>query len=193
MKVVLASKSPRRSELLAGQGVHFEVRPSLSEPLPPEGASPEEAVEFISRGKAMGVPRSPGEIVIAADTLVYIDGTLLGKPHSPQEASQMLRRLSGRSHTVVTGFTVACDRGTITRCEATSVRFRSLTDREIEAYVESGEPMDKAGAYGIQGRAALFVEGIDGDYFNVMGLPLCSLFLALRDLGFEPEDLRKTD
>lgn len=126
---------------------------------------------------------APGDVIIAADTIVCLDGDILGKPHTAEEAGDMLRRLSGREHEVYTGVTVMKDGGIHCGAERTSVRFRALTPGEIAAYVATGEPMDKAGAYGAQGRGSLFVEGITGDFFNVMGLPLCRLGRMLNEIG----------
>ncbi len=186
MSIILASASPRRRELLENVGVRdMKIIPAHGEEHAPEGASAAEAVAAISRGKAAEVAEqcAPGDVIIAADTVVCVDGDILGKPHSEEEAKTMLRRLSGREHEVYTGVTVIY-RGEM-RCsvERTLVRFRAMTAAEIDAYVATGEPMDKAGAYGIQGVAGLFVEGITGDYFNVMGLPVCRLGSMLNDMG----------
>lgn len=141
--------------------------------------SPLTEVPRVGLRKAQAIPRREGDIVVAADTVVYCGGRILGKPHSRQEAAEMLRLLSGRSHQVITGLTVLTDEAVRSVAEVTEVFFRPLTDREIESYIDSGDPMDKAGAYGIQGRGALFVEKINGDYYNVMGLPLCRLWQIL--------------
>ena len=149
--------------------------------------SPAQLVEELSRQKARAVAGAsdPGDLVIAADTVVAIDGRVLGKPHDREEACAMLSALSGREHTVYTGVTVCRDDRMLTQHEATQVRFRPLSPREIQAYVDSGEPMDKAGAYGVQELGALLVEGIRGDYFNVVGLPLCRLGQMLSQFGVE--------
>lgn len=186
MAIVLASASPRRRELLENVGVKdMVIIPAHGEERAPEGASADEAVMAISRGKALEVAEqcSPEDVIIAADTVVCLDGCILGKPHDEAEAAEMLRRLSGREHEVFTGVTVM--RGADVHCgvERTLVRFRALTAAEIAAYVATGEPMDKAGAYGAQGVASLFVEGITGDFFNVMGLPMCRLGRMLSNLG----------
>jgi septum formation protein len=176
--LVLASASPRRRELLAGLGFAFRVRPS--DYREDDGAlAPAAAARAHARGKAEAVALAePGALVIGADTLVVVDGFALGKPRDAADAAAMLRRLSGRAHTVITGLALAryepgCQRLT-SRVEASEseVRFRALSEAEIAAYVTAGEPFDKAGAYGIQGLAAQFVTGITGCYFNVMGLPL---------------------
>ncbi len=185
MKVILASGSPRRKELLEMLCVkNLEVIPAKGEEAAHPELSPAELVCELSRCKAAEVaPSDPDAVTIGADTIVVIDGEVLGKPRDERDAADMLRRLSGRSHTVYTG--VTCIRGerTIIRAERTEVRFKVLTEREIAAYIATGEPMDKAGAYGAQGFASLFVEGLDGDFFNVMGLPLCALGTMLNELG----------
>lgn len=188
MKIVLASQSPRRKELLARMGVEeFEICPSADEELAPEGLTPDGLVEYLSAEKARQVAGrfGPEDIIIAADTVVAVDGRVLGKPRSRDEAVEMLTLLSGRSHAVYTGVTVCRGGAVCTEHERTRVTFRPLTGAEIEAYVDSGEPMDKAGSYGIQGLGCLLVEGIEGDYYNVMGLPVCRLGQMLRRVGLD--------
>ena len=188
MSVVLASGSPRRKELLEMLGFKdLVILPAKGEEKPPAGAGPEETVLSLAAAKAGEVSRLCREedLIIAADTVVWIDGRILGKPHSEEEAGRMLRRLSGASHQVYTGVCVQKGGETLLECEVSTVRFRPLTEEEIAAYVRSGEPMDKAGAYGAQGLGALFVQGIEGDFFNVMGLPLCRLGLMLKKQGVE--------
>lgn len=187
MGIILASGSPRRRELLALMGVgDFTVRPADIAETVEEGLSPDRVVLSLSRQKADAVAAGlPGELVIAADTVVAYDGAILGKPHSAAQAAEMLRALSGRVHRVYTGFTLRRGEQVESGCEETEVSFRELTDSEIAAYVSTGEPMDKAGAYGIQGYGALLVQGIRGDYFNVMGLPVCRLGIALRNYGVD--------
>ncbi len=188
MSIILASQSPRRRQLLGQIGLdHFIVRPARGEEVMDPALSPAQLVEELSRQKAREVAGAsdPGDLVIAADTVVAIDGRVLGKPHDREEACAMLSALSGREHTVYTGVTVCRDDRMLTQHEATQVRFRSLSPREIRAYVDSGEPMDKAGAYGVQELGALLVEGIRGDYFNVVGLPLCRLGQMLSQFGVE--------
>ena len=189
MGIVLASASPRRKQLLEMLGLRdLVVMPAPNgEEAPPEGASPAETVEYIALGKARAVAalRPKEDTVIAADTLVYLNGEPLGKPKDPADAYRMLRLLSGNRHTVYTGLAVISGGKTVTRAEATDVFFRELSDREIARYVATGEPMDKAGAYGAQGRAAVFIRGIDGDFFNVMGLPLCALSEILDGFGVD--------
>lgn len=189
MKLILASQSPRRRELLERMGLtEFEIRPAAGEEIASPDLAPAQLVEELSRQKALEIALTAGadDVIIAADTVVAADGQVLGKPHSTQEAQQMLRFLSGRTHTVYTGITVRQGQQVLTQHEATDVVFRSLTESEIATYVATGEPMDKAGAYGIQGRGCVLVEGIRGDYYNVMGLPVCRLGLMLRNFGVEP-------
>lgn len=188
MAIILASQSPRRRQLLAQIGVtDFIIRPALGKESAPPGLSPQQLVEHLARQKGQEVAHTaqPQDLIISADTVVAIDGQVLGKPATPQQAQQMLQVLSGRQHTVFTGVSVCKDGQCLTGHEATAVRFRPLTQREIAAYVRSGEPMDKAGAYGVQGLGALLVEGIDGDYSNVVGLPLCRLGRMLAQLGVD--------
>ncbi len=183
MQLILASASPRRRELLSLFQIPFAVRSAdIDETMDP-AASPEEEVGRVSALKAWAVPAEPGDVVIAADTIVVCQGQVLGKPHSREEARRMLRLLSGRDHQVMTGCTVLSPRGRETFTEITDLHFRELTDAEIDRYVAGGEPMDKAGAYGIQGGAALFCTGMQGDYYNVMGLPVCRLYQSLKKLA----------
>lgn len=186
MDIILASGSPRRRELLEQIGVkkYRIVSPDVDEHV--EGhPAPEELVELLSRRKAEAVGAKAGAdaLVIAADTVVALDGAILGKPHSREEAAAMLAALSGREHAVYTGLTVLRGNRLVTGHERTAVTFRTLTGAEIDRYVATGEPMDKAGAYGIQGVGALLITGIEGDYFNVMGLPVCRLGRVLAEFG----------
>lgn len=188
MAIILASQSPRRRELLGQMGISdFIIRPARGEEKAAPGLSPARLVEALSLQKGLEIASAaaPGDLVIAADTVVAVDGRVLGKPHSREEAAAMLSSLSGRAHTVYTGVTVCRDGEVRTEHEATAVRFRSLTSAEIDAYVATGEPMDKAGAYGIQGYGALLVEGIEGDYSNVVGLPVCRLGRMLARFGVD--------
>lgn len=183
--IVLASKSPRRQELLRLLGVEFQIiTEDIDETMDPS-LRPQDEVRRVSRCKADAVlPLTvPEDIIISADTIVVLDGRVMGKPKSEQEAVQMLRSLSGRTHHVMTGLTVRQNARVESVTVITEVTFRDLSEREIAAYVASGEPMDKAGAYGIQGGASVFVSGIAGDYFNVMGLPVCTLTQLLRIFG----------
>ncbi|MBQ9148604.1 MAG: septum formation protein Maf [Oscillospiraceae bacterium] len=185
MNLILASASPRRKELMGLYHIPFQIRAAdIDETMDPN-RSPFEEVGRVSRLKALTTAREAGDVVVAADTIVVCGGKVLGKPHSEAEAVEMLTMLSGRDHQVMTGVTVLRDEKTLTFTEVTDLHFRDLTHREIRAYVASGEPMDKAGAYGIQGGAALFCTGMTGDYYNVMGLPVCRLGQALRELAPE--------
>jgi len=187
LPVILASKSPRRSELLTRMGVDFVVAPAEGDESVDAALTPAEAVAEISARKAQAVcaAAQTGQIVIACDTVVALDGKIFGKPTDRADAAAMLRALSGRTHEVFSGLTVCTATHTETVCERTAVKFRELDDREIEAYLQTGEPFDKAGAYGIQGVGALLISAIDGDYYNVMGLPVCRLLALLRAFGMQ--------
>lgn len=185
MQLILASSSPRRRELLGLFGIPFVIRAAdIDETMDP-GLPPEQEVARVSRCKALAVPRQKDDVVIAADTIVVCEGRVLGKPHSPREAEEMLTLLSGRDHQVMTGCTIAAGERVQTFTEITDLHFRPLEPEEIRRYVATGEPMDKAGAYGIQGGAALFCRRMEGDYYNVMGLPVCRLWQQLRHLAPE--------
>lgn len=181
MRMILASQSPRRKELMGLFQKPFTVRVAdIDETMDPQ-KPPEEEVARVSRQKAMAVKAEPDETVIAADTIVVCDGQVLGKPKDEADAFRMLSMLSGRTHQVMTGLTVLRGDVCVSTTEITDVCFRELTAGEIEAYIATGEPMDKAGSYGIQGGAALFVSRLEGDYFNVMGLPVCKLGMILKE------------
>lgn len=183
--LILASASPRRRELLGRFAVPFRVIPARGAETAPEGLTPGELVRCLAEHKAAEVAEGEGpeSVIIAADTVVEIDGEILGKPGTPERAAEMLRRLSGRTHRVWTGVCVRQGERILSAAEETAVRFRELEEEEIRAYVVTGEPMDKAGAYGYQDRACLFVERIEGDYFNVVGLPMDRLGRMLREFG----------
>ena len=185
-KIVLASASPRRHELLGRIGItEFDIRiPEVEESFP-EGLTPQQVVEHISREKAEAAAKlcTADEIVITADTMVFLDHERLGKPRDEADALRMLTALQGRHHTVCTGVTVRRGERVIPESETTQVYFRSAAKEELLAYIATGEPMDKAGAYGIQGKGALLVEKLDGDFFNVMGLPLLRLSRMLAHFG----------
>jgi len=185
MTYILASASPRRKELLELAQLPFAVHVPNAEEIIPPGLAPAQCAEHIAAIKANAVACDrPNACIIAADTIVVVDGAILGKPKDTADAARMLRLLSGREHTVITGvclLNAAAAKKNVFSQE-TAVRFYPLSDEEIKAYVRTGEPMDKAGAYGIQGRGALLVESIAGDYFNVVGLPLARLMRELRDL-----------
>ena len=185
-RVVLASGSPRRHELLSLIGIQHEVRPAnIDESLKPR-ETPHRHAERLAREKAGAVAtRDPNLITIGADTIVVVNRKILGKPASVEQAGAMLRQLSGREHKVVTAVAVARGRKLRSAVEEVLVRFRKLRPDEIDAYIATGEPMDKAGAYGIQGYGATIVECVNGDYFSVMGLPLARLVGLLRDVGIK--------
>lgn len=187
MSIILASGSPRRKELLAMLDVKdLKIIPARGEECPPEGVGPEETVKALSLQKAREVAAlaNDDDIVIAADTIVWFSGRIYGKPHSEAEAKNMLSELSGNTHQVYTGVTIIRGDRIISECEVSDVHFRDITESEIDRYIATGEPMDKAGSYGAQGKGALFVRGIDGDFFNVMGLPLCRLDSMLKKIGY---------
>jgi septum formation protein len=184
--LILASASPRRQELLGSAGIPFEALPGEVDEGFQEGEAPEEYVRRLARRKATKAGEKHGDRwVLAADTVVVIDGRVLGKPGDRQEAREMLERLSDREHRVITGFCLLrgdsgkSREGTVT----TRVRFKSLSSREIEWYLDTGEPFDKAGAYAIQGKAAFMVREIRGSYTNVVGLPLTEVIEALQEMG----------
>ena len=183
-RVVLASSSPRRRELLNLVGITHEVRPANLDETRRPRETPRRYAERLARGKASALAqRDPSLITIGADTIVVVDRKILGKPVDETDAARMLRLLSGREHTVITAVAVAHGRELRSAVEQVRVKFRRLREEEIEAYIATGEPMDKAGAYGIQGFGATIVERVEGDYFAVMGLPLVRLVALLSDLG----------
>lgn len=186
MSIVLASGSPRRKELLEMLGVKdLKIIPAKGEESAPDGLAPGELVMALAAQKGREVKElcSAEDVIIAADTIVWHDGGVYGKPRSEAHAVEMLRSLQGRAHQVYTGVCVIRGSEELLRCNMSNVRFRPMSEEEIAAYVATKEPLDKAGAYGAQGLGALFVEGIDGDFFNVMGLPLCTLGEMLKMLG----------
>lgn len=181
-RVILASQSPRRRELLRLIGIPHEVRPSDIDERYLPGEQPRAHALRLAREKAEKA-RESDAVVIGSDTIVVVDGEVLGKPADDNEAAQMLRRLAGRSHTVITAVAVAWQGRVIADAEEVGVTFHGLSDAEIRAYIATREPMDKAGAYGIQGFGATIVSRVDGDYFAVMGLPLQLLVRLLARLG----------
>ena len=185
MRFVLASQSPRRKELMGLFHIPFIIRVSDADETMDPNASPAEQVALVSRRKAEAVPRETDDVVIAADTIVVCDGKVLGKPKDEADAHGMLRLLSGRDHQVMTGLTLLRGEKCLSCTEVTDIHFRDLTEQEIDSYIRTGEPMDKAGSYGIQGGAALFAEKLCGDYFNVVGLPVCRLGQLLREIAPE--------
>ena len=189
MKIILASGSPRRKELMEQfRPAELVIIPAKGEEKPHPELSPGELVMELSRCKAAEVAAQYAEAedaVIGADTVVVLDGQVLGKPKDAADAKRMLLSLSGRSHTVFTGMTVIRGGRMLQHAERTEVYFRPLSEDEIDRYIATGEPFDKAGAYGAQGYASLFVEKLEGDFFNVMGLPLCALGNLLKQLGVD--------
>ncbi len=192
-RLILASASPRRKELLTQIGAEFEIIPAVGEEVI-VSAKPKQAVLDLSRQKAEEVARKfyqeAGNIVIlAADTIVAFDGEILGKPKDPEDAKRMLGMLSGREHSVFTGVTMVVKSSgsekIISLYEETKVFMYPMTEKQIQAYIETGEPMDKAGAYGIQGKCAVYIEKIVGDYNNVVGLPVAAIFQKLEKSGIE--------
>ncbi len=183
-RLILASASPRRKEILAGLGYPFETRPAEVEEVVRQGESAFDAAERLAREKAAAVSGAEADaLVVAADTLVVLDGEALGKPRDRAEAEAMLRRLRGRRHQVVTGVAVASDGRTFSGRETTTVVFGSMSDAEVRAYAATGEPDDKAGAYAVQGIGGLFVERVEGSPSNVVGLPVRLLARLLAEAG----------
>ena len=181
-RVILASASPRRRELLTLVGIAHEVLPANIDESYLPGEVPRQHAERLARGKAAAI-EVPKALTVGSDTIVVVDGDVLGKPRDRAHAAEMLRRLSGRSHVVITGVAVRWRGETVSGVEEVGVTFRALSDDEIERYIDTGEPMDKAGAYGIQGYGATIVERVDGDYFAVMGLALNLLVRLIRASG----------
>jgi septum formation protein len=184
--IILASASPRRKEILKKTGLKFRVDKSGCEEKMDTGLKPHDLAKFLSREKAREVARRHGNaLVIAADTIVVLRGRIFGKPCDKEQAKEMLRVFSGKTHSVITGFTIidTASKKELSRSIRSKVFFRRLGADEIEAYIRSGEPLDKAGAYGIQGLGAVLIKRIEGDFFNVMGLPLNALAESLKKFG----------
>ena len=185
-KIILASQSPRRRDLLKQISLEFEIDPSNYKEDMSLKMEPKKLAEFLSLGKAKDVAqRHKDSIIISADTIVAVDDEVFGKPKTPEKAKYMLQKLSGKAHSVITGFTII-DTETdkqISKSVETKVYFKNLSEKEVDAYITSGEPLDKGGSYAIQGLAALFVEKIEGDYFNIVGLPILSLTEELKSFG----------
>lgn len=183
MDVILASQSPRRRELLALLQIPFDVEVSREQEIIPEDACPEQIVMALAEQKTQHVfLRHPNHCVIGADTIVVLDDHILGKPKTAAQAVEYLSALQGKNHYVLTGVCVKTPHGSLTRYESTLVRFRPMTIDEITWYASTGDPMDKAGAYGVQGLACCFVDSVDGNFFNVVGLPLPLLYSMLLEL-----------
>lgn len=186
--LILASNSPRRKEILHMLGYNFAViSPDCDENLPP--MSPAETVCELSKRKALAVSLEADDTVIGSDTIVCFEGNILGKPADKADAVRMLKALSGNMHTVYTGVTVANNKKIITDFISADVFFRRISDKEITKYIDTNEPMDKAGAYGIQGKGAAFVTKINGDFYTVMGLPACHISTVLSSFGIYPENM----
>lgn len=186
-RIVLASESPRREEILRSAGLDFTTDASRCEEDLSLDMPPRELAVHLSRQKADAVAlRHPDAIVIAADTLIVLEGRVLGKPRSEEEAALMLSSLSGKAHSVITGYTVKDSAAGMTRSARVETRvwFRPLREEEIAGYVAGGEPMDKAGAYAVQGSGGAFVEKVEGDFLNIVGLPLDALLETLREFGW---------
>ncbi len=181
--VILASASPRRRELLSVIFPDFEVIPSNVEEIIPNSIELLKAPEYLSKTKALDIAKAhPDALVIGADTSVIINNKILGKPQSKEEAYNMIKMLSGKEHFVITGCTIAKGEATVSFSEKTSVYFNSLSEQEIIDYINTDEPYDKAGGYGIQGKGALLVKKIEGDYFNVVGLPISKLNITIKEM-----------
>jgi nucleoside triphosphate pyrophosphatase len=187
MMLVLASASPRRQELLRSAGIAFEVQPANIAEEPQSGESAKHCAERLAREKALAVARQRQEdIVLGADTIVVVDRRILAKPSDAEDATRMLRLLSGRQHQVVTGVCLVVNGQPSVASETTIVTVSDITDQEIADYIASAEPMDKAGAYAIQGIASRWIPRIEGDYSNVVGLPVALVWRMLREAGFQP-------
>lgn len=185
IKIVLASASPRRKELIALISSNVDIRPAECDEALPQGIAPREAAEYLSliKNKATRSISADDELIISADTIVATENEILGKPVDKEDAYRMISTLSGKAHSVYTGVTISQGDKHLTFSEKTEVEFFKLTHEEIEAYVSDKEPYDKAGAYGIQGKAGLFIKGISGDYYNVVGLPIARLYNELKDFA----------
>ena len=181
MKLILASASPRRREILKNAGYSFRVVTSDADEALPDGITPAKAVKLLAKIKNEAIKSKPDETVVSADTIVVCEGKILGKPKNEKDAFKMLKTLSGRKHSVYTGVCIRKGGKIKTFYEKTAVYFYELSDSEIREYIATGEPMDKAGAYGIQCKGATLVRKIDGDYFNVVGLPIARLVRELKE------------
>ena len=182
--LILASASPRRQELLRNAGIEFEVQPADIVEDPLTGETAKDCAERLARDKALAIAQKrPDDIVLGADTVVVIDAQILGKPADSADAALMLRLLSGRTHQVITGVCLVAGGRALVASETTSVTMREVSEREIAGYVATGEPMDKAGAYAIQGIASRWIPRIEGDYSNVVGLPVARVWQMIRELG----------
>ena len=183
--LIRASQSPRRKEILQSAGIPFQVRIADVDESALSGEAPMSYVRRLAASKAMAVPRESGEMILAADTTVVAEGEILGKPENDEDAKRMLRKLSGKAHEVLTGICLFSGSKLQIDAESTTVYFASLSEEEIEQYLASGEHRDKAGAYGIQGRAAKFIQRVEGCYFNVVGLPISLVYRHLKAAGYQ--------
>ncbi len=190
MKFILASKSPRRKELLGLLDIKFEIISADIDETVDESKPVSDEISRLSYNKALAVSDlvDDNSVIISADTVVELDGKILGKPKDAADAAYMLKKLSGNTHNVITCVTVLYGNRHITKAVTTKVTFNTINDTEIDAYIKTNESLDKAGAYGIQGRASKFVSRIDGDYFNVVGLPVCTLYTMLKELDINLEE-----
>jgi len=187
-KIILASQSPRRRDLLKQIGLEFEIDPSNYEEDMTLDMEPRKLAEYLSLGKTKDVAqRHKDSIIISADTIIAVDNEVFGKPKTPEKAKYMLQKLSGRAHSVITGFTIINTEinKQISKSVETKVYFKNISEEEMDAYIATGEPLDKGGGYAIQGMAALFVEKIEGDYFNIVGLPIIALTDELKNFGIK--------
>ena len=184
--IILASKSPRRKQLLSMMGLDFTVQTAdIDETMDPSQTPAHEVAAVSARKAAKIAAQHPDDVIVSADTIVVIVGKILGKPKDEADAARMLRLRSGRTHTVYTGLTVFSHGESKTQVVGTEVTFRDFTDAQITVYIQTGEPMDKAGSYGIQGYGSMFVSHLSGDYFCVMGLPVCTLSQMLEEAGIQ--------
>lgn len=182
-KIILASSSPRRRELLTNAEVKFDICIKNTDETIPDGLSPAESTEYLARKKAEAIAGVNSDaIILGADTVVVLDGEILGKPADKDDAYRMLKMLSGREHEVITGVCLVSGSNTETFHCTSKVRFYELSDEEIRHYIASGEPMDKAGAYGIQGKGCVLVESIEGDFFNIVGLPVAKVVREIKQI-----------
>ncbi len=182
MSIILASSSPRRKELMKLIFSEFVIRPSDITEIVPQDIDCEHTAEYLASKKANSIIRNPDDLVIGCDTVVAAENRILGKPSSHEECREMLRQLSGKTHSVYTGVSIIVNDAEVSFTEKTYVTFWEISDDEIEKYIITGEPFDKAGGYGIQGKGALFVKSIKGDYFNVVGLPVSRLNFELKKI-----------
>ncbi len=183
--IILASNSPRRKELLQMLGYSFQVKGADCDESS-DITNPKELVKVLAKRKALAVEKEDSDLVIGSDTVVAVENNILGKPKSQKDAFEMLKALSGKEHFVHTGICITYKDKTVNETVSCKVKFKDLTEKEIDDYIRSGEPMDKAGAYAIQGKGAAFIQWISGDYYSVVGLPCCKVDTVLKKFGFYP-------